>query len=172
MYDSIGISIYTEMTREAAAVRTANIKWVRAGWSQLNVVQRDHILRGMQRFMRTLKAILESPRLPPVRTMEEDMARVSQLTDAEIRNGPATPRWPAAANAPRAGAARAFRISGMSGLEPNDSRGNGINADLETFKAHLGKTTEEEMCRCCLLANPVPVRLRPERDELTHQLEY
>jgi hypothetical protein len=85
MYDSIGISIYTEMTREAAAVRTANIKWVRAGWSQLNVVQRDHILRGMQRFMRTLKAILESPRLPPVRTMEEDMARISQLTDAEIR---------------------------------------------------------------------------------------
>jgi hypothetical protein len=151
MYDSIGISIYTEMNAEAQTVRTANIKWVRAGWAHLNVVRRDHILRGMQRFARTLKAILESPRLPPVQTMEADMARISQLTDAEIRERIRVYRTVLAARGERA------KDGGRKSL-PESFWDEGVwnrmtreemesTLILEAFKAHLGKTTEEEACR-------------------------
>ena len=155
MYDSIGISIYTEMSREAATVRTANLKWVRAGWSQINVVRRDHILTGMQRFARTLKAILESPRLPPVRALEGDMAQISRLTDPEIREKIRAYRAVLAVRSARA------RDGGRDGL-PESFRDEGVwsrmtreemesTLMLERFKAHLGKTTEEERCRLSLL---------------------
>jgi hypothetical protein len=155
MYDSIGISIYTEMGRKAATVRVANIKWVRAGWSQINVVQRDHILRGMQRFARTLKAVLESPRLPPVRTMEEDMARISQLTDTEIRERIRAYR------AVLAGRSERSRDGNRKSLPKSfwdEEAWNRMTREemestliLETFKAHLGKTTEGETHRLSLL---------------------
>ena len=161
MYDSIGISIYTEMAREAAAVRTANIKWVRAGWSQINVVHRDHILRGMQRFVRSLKAILESPRLPPVRTMEEDMARIARLTDAEIRARIRAYRAVLAGRSERAqdesrkSLPESFRDEGVWSRMTREEMESTLI--LETFKAHLGKTTEAETCRLLLLpSSPTP----------------
>jgi len=158
MYDSIGISIYTEMTRAAATVRTANIKWLRAGWSQINVVHRDHILKGMQRFAGTLKAILESPRLPPVRTLEEDMARISQLTDAEIRERIRAYRDVLVARSERA------KDGGRQSL-PESFRDEGVwsrmtreemesTLVLETLKAHLGKTTPEETRRLSVRPSP------------------
>jgi hypothetical protein len=52
----------------------------------------------------------------------------------------------------------------MSGSEPNDREEMESTLILETFKAHLGKTTEEENVppAAAILANPMPVRLRPE----------
>ena len=155
MYDSIGISIYTEMGQKAATVRAANIKWLRAGWSQINVVQRDHILRGMQRFAGTLKAILESPRLPQVRTMEADMARISQLTDAEIRERIRAYRAVLASRSERAkdggrkSLPESFWDEGVWDRMTREEMESALI--LETFKAHLGKTTEEETCRLSLL---------------------
>lgn len=161
MYDSIGITIYTEMERKAATVRAANIKWVRAGWLQINVVQRDHILRGMQRFARTLKAILESPRLPSVRTMEEDMVRIAQLTDAEIRERIRAYRAVLAGRSERAKDASRKSLPESFWDEGAWSRMTREEMEstliLETLKAHLGKTTEEETCRLSLLSSPQSV---------------
>lgn len=163
MYDSIGITIYTEMDRAAATVRAANIKWVRAGWSQINVVTRDHIIRGMQRFARTLKAILESPRLPSVQTMEADMARISQLTDAEIRERIRAYRAVLAVRSERAkdgdrkSLPESFWDEGVWSRMTREEMESTLI--LENFKAHLGKITEEEMCRLMLApSSPVPCR--------------
>jgi hypothetical protein len=163
MYDSVGITIYTEMDRKAATVRAANIKWVRAGWSQINVVNRDHILRGMQRFARTLKTILESPRLPSVQTMEADMARISQLTDAEIRGRIRTYRDVLAVRSERAkdgdrkSLPESFWDEGVWSRMTREEMESTLI--LETFKAHLGKATEEEMCRLMLaLPSSTPCR--------------
>jgi hypothetical protein len=86
MYDSVGISIYAERSPSGRTVRTANVKWVRGGWSNLNVIKNEHIHKGMQRFAQTLKSILESPRLPSVKDLEESAARIARLTDAELRD--------------------------------------------------------------------------------------
>jgi len=155
MYDSIGITIYTEMAKEPATVRAANIKWVRAGWSQINVVNRDHILRGMQRFTRTLKAILESPRLPSVRALEEDMARISRLTDTEIRERIRAYRAVLAARSEhttkgsRKSLPESFWDEGVWGRMTREEMESTLI--LETLKAYLGKTTQEESCRLSLL---------------------
>ncbi|MBW2408631.1 MAG: hypothetical protein JRF72_02460 [Deltaproteobacteria bacterium] len=60
MYDSYGISVYYELDPGAPMVRCAAFKWVRAGWSRINVVKKSHIYEGILRFSNSYKAILES----------------------------------------------------------------------------------------------------------------
>jgi hypothetical protein len=86
MFDSAGISVYTEAGQGPASVRTANFKWLRAGWSNINMVQNDHIYQGMVRFARAFKEILESPRLPSVKALEDDCLRIADLSDAAMRD--------------------------------------------------------------------------------------
>lgn len=83
MFDSAGISIYTEV--EPGRVRFANLKWIRAGWGGVNVVQNQHIYHGMVRFASTFKQLLESPRLPSVPALEEACRRIDRLSEAELR---------------------------------------------------------------------------------------
>lgn len=86
MYDSAGISVYTEAGQDSMLVRTANFKWLRAGWSNINMVQNDHIYKGMVRFARAFKEILESPRLPAVKTLEGDCQKIAGLSDEALRD--------------------------------------------------------------------------------------
>ena len=86
MYDSAGLSVYTEAGPDAGQVRIANFKWLRAGWSNINMVQNNHIYQGLVRFARSFKAILESPRLPAVKTLEEDCQKIAGLPDAAMRD--------------------------------------------------------------------------------------
>jgi hypothetical protein len=86
MYDSAGISVYTEAGPDAGRVRIANFKWLRAGWSNINMVQNDHIREGLVRFARAFKAIMESPRLPAVKTLEEDCRQIAGLSDTAMRD--------------------------------------------------------------------------------------
>jgi len=86
MYDSAGISVYTEAGPEQAVVRTGNFKWLRAGWSNINMVQNDHIYQGMVRFARAFREVLESPRLPAVKVFENDCLKIAELSDSAIRD--------------------------------------------------------------------------------------
>jgi hypothetical protein len=85
MLESVGVSIYIESAPAAPGVRVVNLKWLRAGWSGLNVVRSEHIHSGLKRFALTTKQVLESPRLPAVATLEEVCLRISNLTETQIR---------------------------------------------------------------------------------------
>ena len=85
MLESIGVSIYIESAPALPGVRVVNLKWLRAGWSGLNVVRSEHIHSGLKRFALTTKQILESPRLPAVATLEDACLRISNLTEAQLR---------------------------------------------------------------------------------------
>jgi hypothetical protein len=85
MYESAGISVYLETGGQPGQVRVANFKWLRAGWSGINMVENHHIHEGMERFARTLKTIMESPRLPTIRVLEASCRRIASLSDADIR---------------------------------------------------------------------------------------
>jgi hypothetical protein len=144
MFDSAGISVYTES--EPGVVRLGNLKWIRAGWNGLNVVQNDHIYQGMVRFSRTFKQLLESPRLPPVKALEAACGRIERLSEAELRERMARYRQvlQARADALKGGARKhlpdAFGESDYwAALGPEHMRSVLV---LETLKAMLGKTSD------------------------------
>lgn len=149
MFDSVGIAVYAEKEPAGEVARTANLKWVRGGWSNINVIQNRHIHKGMERFAQTLKSILESPQLPPIKVLEESAARIARLTDAEIRR--------------KIDLYRAILLSRAERLEggarkhlPDSFWDDGVWAAmtrpameavlvLENLKAHLGKIPLEEI---------------------------
>jgi hypothetical protein len=147
MYDSAGISVYTEAGQDSMLVRTANIKWLRAGWSNINMVQNDHIYQGMVRFARAFKEVLESPRLPAVKTFERDCLNIAGLSDAAMRDKLKSYRQRLAA--------RGEKLNG--GAHKNlpdafwsESYWEGLSREeiqsllvLETLKGYLGKPSAE-----------------------------
>jgi hypothetical protein len=86
MYDSRGINIYYAIDPTAPKVRCAGFKWLRAGWSGINMVQKKHIYRGLKRFGSTFKEIVESPSLPPVKTLAGDFARIQGLSQDALKS--------------------------------------------------------------------------------------
>ena len=86
MYESSGINIYDEVDPVAMKVHCAAFKWLRAGWSGINMVQRQHIYSGLKRFAKPLKEILEYPSLPSVESMAADFSRIRGFSDATLRS--------------------------------------------------------------------------------------
>jgi len=64
MYDSTLISVFYE--KESGPARWGIFKWLRAGWMNANVVRKHHIYKGIERYARTVKKIVEHPLLPEV----------------------------------------------------------------------------------------------------------
>jgi len=64
IYDYFSVCVYMESSTAPSMVRAAVFQWLSAGWSGINFVKASHILRGLERFDRDCKVVLESPRLP------------------------------------------------------------------------------------------------------------
>jgi len=64
MYDSFSVTFYYEVDPQKSVVKCGSFKWLRAGWANLNMVRNDHIRRGLKRFAKDFKSILEHPSLP------------------------------------------------------------------------------------------------------------
>lgn len=144
MYDSAGISVYTEAGQDQALVRAASFKWLRAGWSNINMVQNDHIYQGMMRFARAFKEIMESPRLPPVKTFENDCRTIAGFSDSAMRDQMTSYRQLLAMRAEKleGGARRhlpeAFYSEGYwQGMKREEMESTLV---LETLKRYLGKS--------------------------------
>jgi hypothetical protein len=109
-------------------------------------VQNDHIYHGMTRFAATFKQLLESPRLPAVKALEEACRRIERLNDGELRDRMARYRKVLAARADvLEGGARKhlpdpfWADSYWAGLTAEDMRSVLV---LETLKALLGKSSD------------------------------
>jgi hypothetical protein len=158
MFDSAGISIYTEAGQGPALVRAANFKWLRGGWSNINVIQNEHIHQGMLRFAQAFKEVLESPRLPAVKTLEDACGRIASLTDDVLRDKMKTYRQLLAARGERlAGGARRHLPEAFY----SDDYWQGLKREemesilvLETLKAYLGRSPESEWRDLVLLPSP------------------
>jgi hypothetical protein len=143
MYDSAGINVYTEAGQDQALVRAASFKWLRAGWSNINMVQNDHIHRGMVRFARAFKEVLESPRRPAVNVFEDDCRKIAGLSDSAMQDQMKHYRQSLASRAEKldGGASRhlpeAFHSDDYwQGMKREEMQSILV---LETLKAHLGK---------------------------------
>jgi len=86
MYASSAINIYYEMEPGSPRVRCAMFKWLRAGWSGINMVKRKHIFNGLKRFGGTFKQIMEYPGLPPVEVLAADFSQIRKFSDDTLRS--------------------------------------------------------------------------------------
>lgn len=84
MYDSNGINIYLEAEPGAHRVRCAALRWIRAGWSKINMVQPKHIYDGLLRYQSAFKKIIEYPDLPTADVMAQAFIRLKNLSHAEL----------------------------------------------------------------------------------------
>ena len=85
MYDSESIMVYYESDMPDKKVKCATFKWLNAGWSGINFVQGKHIRRGVERFARDFKTIVESPKLPDNITLAAMFQKIDELPTDVLR---------------------------------------------------------------------------------------
>jgi hypothetical protein len=84
IYDFFSVGIYVESGSSPATVRSGFFQWIRAGWSGINFVQTNHIIKGMKRNAKNSKAILESPKLPPLNQLISTYQQLSALPKNDL----------------------------------------------------------------------------------------
>lgn len=84
LYDSSGINIYDELDPYVPLLRCATFKWLRAGWSKINVARNHHIHEGMKRFAKPFKEIMEYSALPGTDAFSEAFSRIKAMSENEL----------------------------------------------------------------------------------------
>jgi hypothetical protein len=86
MYDSYSVIVYMEMEPGKQPVKCGTFKWLRAGWSNINMVKKEHIYRGLQRYAETYKSIIETLTEPDADKFAQVFAHISDLDVATLRD--------------------------------------------------------------------------------------
>ncbi len=86
MYDSYSVAVYAQLEKNRPGVRCGTFKWINAGWSKINMVKREHIHRGLLRYAKTFKEIIENPVLPGADEIAEIYSQVRSYTLAQLQN--------------------------------------------------------------------------------------
>jgi hypothetical protein len=84
IYDFFSVSVNVESGSSPSMVRSGVFQWIRAGWSGINFVQTQHIIKGMKRFARNSKTILESPNLPTPKQITSAYRHLSALPQNDL----------------------------------------------------------------------------------------
>ena len=85
MYDSYSVSFYVETDAAPPTVRFGVFKWLRAGWAGINFARSSHIYRGLERFAKSFKTVLENPHLGDATAVSRDFANIKSLSNEEQR---------------------------------------------------------------------------------------
>jgi hypothetical protein len=139
IYDYFSVCVYVESGPAPAMVRAGIFQWLSAGWSGINFVKSSHILRGLERFARDCKMLLESPRLPAPNQIASVYQRLSNMPAGDL-----TKKYAALRQALRSSAIRMDKISKSASDEQvslaNISREQMVQGlMLEYLKTTIGK---------------------------------
>jgi len=85
MYDSFSAVVYYEIPGGTPQVKCGAFKWLNAGWRSINMVKEHHIHRGLLRYERAFKAVVENPALPEVSAMVEIFARIKTMEIGKLQ---------------------------------------------------------------------------------------
>lgn len=85
MYSSSSIMIYREITDPTPAVQCYVFKWLRAGWGGMNLAQPHHIRKGVVRFVKSFKKVLEAPALDALPKVSAILNKIEDLSTEELR---------------------------------------------------------------------------------------
>jgi hypothetical protein len=138
IYDYFSVSVYVESGGTPAMVRTGVFQWLQAGWSGINFVNSGHILRGLKRFGRDCKMVLESPRLPaPNKILSVYQSLANMPTEV------LTKRYAALRQAQRSSAVKIGKPEGVEEVSFANTPKEQMVEELmlEYLKTALGKAT-------------------------------
>ncbi len=85
IYNFFSVCCYVEDDARPGIVRVGAFQWLGAGWAGLNVVDTQHIRRGLQRYADQFKAMLESGRMPDPADLERVYAALEATDEALLR---------------------------------------------------------------------------------------
>lgn len=85
IYSSAAITVFYEDAPGGNSTGYALYRWMDAGWSGMNMVKQHHILAGAERSFAGIKALLESPRRPSVKEIEEYAASLDAMDLAALQ---------------------------------------------------------------------------------------
>jgi hypothetical protein len=106
IYDYFSVCVYVESSTAPTMVRAGLFQWLSAGWSGINFVKSSHILRGLERFARDCRVVLESSRLPAPNQIASVYQRLSNMPAGDV-----TKKYAALQQALRSSAIRMDKIS-------------------------------------------------------------
>ena len=82
MYGSASVAVMYQNGEDCAL---GLFKWVNAGWSGMNMVNSKHIRSGGERFLFSMRQVLESPALPAPEEIAEQRKKLDAMSDSELR---------------------------------------------------------------------------------------
>ena len=85
IYDSFSVAFYYEVHEKSPMVKCGIFKWLRAGWANLNLVQKKHIYKGLERCSKDFKTILEHPSLPQAQDLARIFSNYYKLSNDDLR---------------------------------------------------------------------------------------
>jgi hypothetical protein len=139
IYDFFSVSVHVESGASPSMVRVGVFQWIRAGWSGINFVQTSHIIKGMKRYAKNSKIILESPNLPAPNQIVSTYQRLSALPKNDLIE-----KYTALQQARQSLAVLSGKIK-TNEIKKQDSYANTLKEQiveelmLEYFKITLGK---------------------------------
>ncbi len=86
MYDSYSVAIYAQLEKGQPGVRCSTFKWINAGWSKINMVKKEHIHRGLVRYAKTFKEIIEDPVLPGADKIAETYSQIRSYSLTQLQD--------------------------------------------------------------------------------------
>ena len=81
-YDSVAVCL---MYPDGEGAGLAFFKWVKAGWSNMNMVQSKHIRSGSERFLSSKRQVLDAQNLPEPEAIYARHAELTAMDDAGLR---------------------------------------------------------------------------------------
>ena len=82
LYDSANVSL---MYPSGDGGGLAFFKWIKAGWSNMNMVKSKHIRTGGERFLTSMRQVLDSRNLPDPEAIYARHAALTAMDDAALR---------------------------------------------------------------------------------------
>ncbi len=84
MYSAQSVIIYVTDT-SANTINVGSFKWLNGGWAKMNMVNSNHILKGIKRFASDFKQVLESPGLPEPLVVEDTYRKLQKSSIDGLR---------------------------------------------------------------------------------------
>jgi hypothetical protein len=85
IYDYFSVAVYVETGSSPSMFRTGVFQWIRAGSAGINFVLPRHIIKGIKRYAKSSKSVLESPKLPAPNQIASAYQQLSSLSQSDLR---------------------------------------------------------------------------------------
>ncbi|MBW2181056.1 MAG: hypothetical protein JRG81_11920, partial [Deltaproteobacteria bacterium] len=85
MYDSYSILVYYEPDPGKPLVKCGVFKWVNAGWKNVNMVKEKHVYKGIMRYAKSFKSVIENPYLPSSSDIANVLLSIERLNLKSLR---------------------------------------------------------------------------------------